>query len=90
MNLDDLPAEAVIAPITEGEWAKILKGGQRFAILVKPEQREWAGKRAVNCLNCEHLGDKRGDPRRGWCLKFRCMRSGAHLVLCREYATRVD
>lgn len=89
-QLEEDAAVEQLAPITEAQWARILAGGQKFAILVKPEQQAWAGKRAVRCLNCAHLSDVKGDPRRGWCLEHRCMRSGAFPVLCRQFRWRDD
>ena len=49
-----------------------------------------AGRRAVSCLTCARIGGLRGDPRRGWCLEFRQMRSGTFPVLCPKYVKASD
>lgn len=72
-----------LAPITEAQWERILKGG-KFALLVNPEQQEWAGKRAVRCGNCTHT-TMRGDPRRGFCVRHRVMVSDTFPKLCRAH-----
>lgn len=77
---DELPIE----PITEEQWIRIL-GDRKFRVLVKPEQQEWAGRRAVRCINCEHASDAGGDPWRAWCVEQRCMVSNSFPVLCRKY-----
>lgn len=76
--------EALVEEISEAQWARILDG-RKFRILIKPEQQEWAGRRAVRCGNCAHT-KMHGDPRRGWCVEHRCMVSHSYPVLCREHA----
>ena len=73
------------APITEEQWIRILDG-KPFRILVKPEQIDWASRRAVRCIGCEHAGDSGGAPWRAYCLVHRVMVSNAFSKLCREYA----
>lgn len=71
--------------ITDEQWARILAGRRKgFRILVKPEQREWAGKRAVSCGACRHT-TMHGDPRRGFCVEQRCMVSLTFPKLCRTF-----
>ncbi len=83
MSTDDPLPEV----ITEAQWERILGDRKRsLRVLVKPEQIEWAGKRAVSCGNCANT-HMHGDPRRGWCVAQRCMVSLAFTVLCREYTT---
>lgn len=73
------------APITEEQWTRILAGRKhRSRSLVKPEQLEWAGKRAVSCGGCAHT-KMHGDPRRGWCTAQRHLVSQAFLKLCRDF-----
>ena len=75
-----------LEPITEEQWARILRGRSKsFRILAKPEQQEWAGKRAVSCGSCRHT-TLHGDPRHGFCVAQRCMVSLAFPKLCRTFA----
>jgi hypothetical protein len=69
--------------ITEAQWARIL-AGRKVRWLVKPEQVEWAGKRAVSCGGCAHT-KMHGDPRRGWCCEHSFLVSMAFPLLCREF-----
>lgn len=72
-------------PITEEQWTRILAGRKhRCRLLIKPEQLEWAGKRAVSCGSCANT-TMSGDPRRGFCTAQRHMVSLAHMRLCRDY-----
>ena len=72
--------------ITEAQWKRILagRGAKSFRILAKPEQQEWAGKRAVSCGACRHTAMS-GDPRRGFCVAQRAMVSLTFPKLCRAY-----
>jgi hypothetical protein len=72
-------------PITEEQWTRILAGRtRRCRALLKPEQLEWAGKRAVSCGSCSNT-KLSGDPRRGFCTAQRHMVSLTFLKLCRDY-----
>lgn len=71
--------------ITESQWTRIL-AGRRMRVLVSEEQREWAGKNARLCLSCDHAGDIRGIPQRGWCRRYRFAVANSYPVLCRDYA----
>lgn len=70
--------------LTEYEWDRILRG-RRYRICASEEQRKWGGTRMRDCMTCKHTPMVHGDPRRGYCVEMRVLRSNANPVLCPKY-----
>lgn len=83
MNAADLPA--AITPLTEAQWAEILRGRRVRYLFTKADQQAWSAHSRF-CLSCKHISDLRGETgRRGFCLEQRIMTSNAFPILCPKY-----
>ena len=65
-------------------WARVLEG-QRLRVITSERRKSIAGMNAVHCANCSGVTTWHGDPRRGWCVRQRCMVSNTFPKLCPEY-----